>query len=362
MNNLRILPYAMGSQSAKDLANHLNCLRVFPDGEYIPRMQQSVVNWGCSQNPSWSQRAALRGVRILNKPQSVKVAANKLHTLTELRRAGVDVPDFTTNMFVAQAWLDRGHIVFERHSLTGNSGEGIQIVSSDLDPEDPSIIRNFLSPAPLYTKYVNKTTEFRVHVFRGEVIDYIEKKKMASERRPAGFNPYVSSVNVGWVFARNNILDCPRVRAIAIAAVNALGLDFGAVDIAYAEGNPFVLEVNTAPGLHGTTLVKYVNAVRRYMGAAPLSQNEVDEIMSQAGIEQDTPIAASSALDDCGSEDCEDDTLAISVPVGESPTWQSRSSDRNAHMLVQPGLEDEVLLRLDKQTALKLKHLLAAIV
>ena len=46
---------------------------------------------------------------------------------------------------------------------------------------------------------------------------------------------------------------------IAVNAVKALGLDFGAVDIIYneKENQYYVLEVNTAPGLEGTTLIKY---------------------------------------------------------------------------------------------------------
>lgn len=366
MNNLRILPYAMGSESAKFLASHLQCLRVHPDGNYVPRMQQSVVNWGCSQTPVWSQRAQMRGVRILNKPQAVKLAANKLITLTELRRAGVAVPDFTTDLYTAQAWLDQGEIVFERHTLTGNSGEGIQIVSQEYDPEDPDTIRDYLSSAPLYTKYVPKTTEFRVHVFRGEVIDYIEKKKMASDRRPENFNRYISSVTLGWVFARSNIADLLPVKAAAIRAVSALGLDFGAVDIAYANGLPFVLEVNTAPGLQGTTLVKYLNAFKRYMGAAPLTDSQMNEIMSQASETQTEPAtAAVSAQDGNAGRAAAPTTIAISQTSGSLEQDRSGGSLRpevSLHSTQKPVNGDEVLLRLDRQTALKLKHLLANLV
>ena len=51
--------------------------------------------------------------------------------------------------------------------------------------------------------------------------------------------------------------DCEKQ---AIAAVEALDLDFGAVDVVYngKEQKAYVLEVNSAPGLSGTTLDKYV--------------------------------------------------------------------------------------------------------
>jgi D-alanine-D-alanine ligase-like ATP-grasp enzyme len=51
----------------------------------------------------------------------------------------------------------------------------------------------------------------------------------------------------------------------SISAVNTLGLDFGAVDLIVAkDGRVYVLEVNTAPGIEGITLEKYVKAFQNY--------------------------------------------------------------------------------------------------
>jgi D-alanine-D-alanine ligase-like ATP-grasp enzyme len=54
-----------------------------------------------------------------------------------------------------------------------------------------------------------------------------------------------------------------ELKDIAIGSVNILGLNFGAVDVIYneKENKYYVLEVNTAPGLSGTTLEKYVDAI-----------------------------------------------------------------------------------------------------
>lgn len=261
MWNLKLYPYKVGSESATELANMLDVMRVKPDGTYVPKIGHKVINWGMAKIPNWSDLATRRGVTMLNKPNAVNIAANKLTALQALKAAGVKIPEFTTDYYEAMRWLNDHKVVVERHELRGNSGEGIRIVTLD-DPE----MQTRLERAPLYTKFIPKTTEFRVHVFQGQVIDYIEKKKKLADQRPANFNKYISSINCGWVFQRTNILDLPEVRQIAIKAVAALGLDFGAVDIVYCDGLPYVLEVNTAPGLSGETLIKYANAFRRFMG------------------------------------------------------------------------------------------------
>lgn len=286
MYNLKLYPYKVGSESAKELSTLLNIMRVKPDGNYVPKIGQKVINWGQGKNPNWIDTATRRGVSILNKPAAVNVASNKLLALQALKVAGVRVPDFTTSIQDAQRWLNNYNVVMERHELRGNSGDGIRIVTLHDDEMEDN-----LQYAPLYTKFIPKTAEFRVHVFRGEVIDYIEKKKLTGDRRPANFNKYISSINYGWVFSRTGVMDVPEVRQLALKAVSALGLDFGAVDIVYADGLPYVLEVNTAPGLSGLTLIKYANAFRRFMGqpdlpgnmTAPIIGNQVTTQPARAG-------------------------------------------------------------------------------
>ncbi len=318
MSNLKIYPYRIGSESAQKLADLLGVLQVKPDGNYVPRFSQKVICWGSSRTPDWAQKAAQRGVTILNRPAAVGRAVNKLTTFLDLQSANIPIPKFTTDFSIARQWLRGGDTVVERHELSGNSGEGIRIVNLD-DPEMP----NDLQAAPLYTKFINKTAEFRVHVFRGEVIDYIEKKKLPSERRPENFNRYISSTHFGWVFSRTDIRDMPEVRALAIKAVATLGLDFGAVDIVYCDGVAYVLEINSSPGLGGTTLVKYANAVRKFLG------------------QPDLP-------------------LHVTAPLMDVLPNQQVVAARVAQ--VDTTLNDLVTLRMTRQQALSLKSLLSSVV
>lgn len=320
MWNLKLYPYKIGSESATALADLLDIFKVKPEGTYVPKIGHKVINWGNGKIPGWIGTANQRGVTILNKPAGVNTASNKLTALNALKAAGVAVPVFTTDFNVARTWLRAGETIVERHELRGNSGAGIRIVNLD-----DATMPNELQAAPLYTKFIAKTNEFRVHVFRGQVIDYIEKKKMVAANRPANFNKYISSINCGWVFSRTDVRDMPEVRAIAIKAVAALGLDFGAVDIVYENGFPYVLEVNTAPGLSGTTLVKYANAFRQYMGQPDLPNTVTQPMMDAVAAHRVAPVVAARVAE------------------------------------VDNTMHEIVTLRIDRATALKLRSLLAHI-
>lgn len=338
MFNVRLLPYKLGSESGKALADVLNITRVRPDGRYVPKRGHSVINWGLGSSPDWAPTAYSRQVTIINKPDAVNVAGNKLLTLKRLYEAGIRTPEFTTNVSTARAWLDFGFIVFERHELRGNSGKGIRVVERATD----------LRSAPLYTKYIPKTREYRVHVFDGQVIDFVQKKRTREEQRTTDFNDYISSVHHGWVFQRTNVELPSSVSEAAIKSIQALGLDFGAVDIIYYDDKPFVLEVNTAPGLQGVTLVRYANAFRRKMGLSDLSDTVVRQILGQN--EESMQYRPAAVVASVGNYQ------GISIPPRSNPVSSPPQTAPERHAM------DVVTLTLDRATALKLKQLLAQLV
>jgi glutathione synthase/RimK-type ligase-like ATP-grasp enzyme len=94
-----------------------------------------------------------------------------------------------------------------------------------------------------------------LYVFDGQVIDVQQKRR----REGANATNEIRNTANGWVFCREGV-EAPAIAVEAAkAAVEALGLDFGAVDIkCNRQGTRCaVLEVNTAPGLEGTSLVNY---------------------------------------------------------------------------------------------------------
>lgn len=263
------------SQGARRLAEYLNARRIRQTGSrYRPRRSDVVINWGRSELGSYA-RDPLRwdGIpNIINDKHAVGVASDKLaafqrfHNTNESIRHDVGIgnpishPEWTDSLETAKTWVKEGHLIVSRSLLRASEGRGMEIANYPVE----SILG---VPVRLWVKYKRKSREYRVHVFRGEVIDIQQKKR----DRESEIDEQIRSHANGWVFAREGILDNPEIPVIkeqAILAVKALGLDFGAVDIIYSKkkNTCWVLEVNCAPGLEGTTVASYGDAIRRYIG------------------------------------------------------------------------------------------------
>lgn len=239
-----VYPYKKGSKSAKALAKSLG-VKVLTRPK---KSRKGMINWGASLAPELKHGD-------LNDPWYVEIAANKLHCFNEFKDNDIPCPDFTTDIEVAKTWIADGYTVVCRKLLRSHSGKGI-VIAKTMDE---------LVNAPLYVKYFPKSYEFRVHVFNGKVIDYVQKKKKDGLTEEQGYNKYIRSHKNGWVFCREGILERETIKTLAVNAVKALGLDFGAVDIVMtSRGTAKVLEVNTAPALEGTTLKKYSEAIKEY--------------------------------------------------------------------------------------------------
>lgn len=254
---LILLPYKAGSESAKALSNELKINRMkIENSKWKNSDKHVVLNWGNSNPP-----ANAKDANFINHPDNVGIASNKIKAF-EAMDGKVNIPPFTTDNGVATDWLPdepktnakgvKIPVVVCRQKLTGHSGEGIVLAYCKAD----------IVNAPLYTKYVPKKSEFRIHIMGSSVLD--EQRKARRKDVPdENVNWFVRNLDGGFTYMREDI-DVPLcVRNEARKAIAAIGLDFGAVDIIFNEqkNEAYVLEVNTAPGLTGTTLEKYVAAI-----------------------------------------------------------------------------------------------------
>ena len=248
-----VYPYKKGSERAKTLARTIGGKLIRTENSrFKGRANKTVINWGSSELP-----AEVLKCRVLNNPVIVGDCSNKLRFFKKVEaynnaiEAGVgndgsmlvNIPAYATTMDGGKALAANG-LVVERHKLTGHSGEGINIVEGADD----------ITQAPLYVQYVNKISEFRVHVIGGEVC-LTQRKVKRADIDPDEVNWKVRNHAGGFIFQQHGIEVPPQVHEQAVAVIKAVGLDFGAVDIIFNQkkSEAYVLEVNTAAGLMGTT-------------------------------------------------------------------------------------------------------------
>jgi glutathione synthase/RimK-type ligase-like ATP-grasp enzyme len=242
------------SKSAYNLAKGLGVKRLRKG--IFANYGEEIINWGCTEFPDETYEL------IVNPPYAVKQVSNKLKFFELMQGTGL-TPTYYTNVYGNKliASYEKTYPIVCRTVLNGHSGKGI-VLSNSLEE---------LVEAPLYVEYKKKKYEFRIHIMNGEVIDIQQKKRRLEVDREA-VNWQIRNHKNGWCYAReidpglrHKVIECERYAKTAMFMTN---LDFGAVDVIWsAEDNrPYVLEINTAPGLEGKTLDIYVKAIREHYG------------------------------------------------------------------------------------------------
>jgi uncharacterized protein YlzI (FlbEa/FlbD family) len=241
----RVLPYKQGSKSAKNLSLALGgkVLRLM-GSKFKQRQNDVIINWGNSNPPS--------NLSPLNMADDIRPVSNKLAFFQLMKERGCSelVPPF---------WLNADHIeekdfpVVCRTVLTGHSGKGIVIS----DNEDELVF------APLYTKYIKKKEEYRLHIGRSNnglvYVFSTQRKAKKLSADPSKVNWKIRNHDNGFIYMRDSIAVPDAVYEAAKTCFEATDLDFGAVDVIWNEHKKraYVLEINTAPGLEGQTTQDY---------------------------------------------------------------------------------------------------------
>ncbi len=243
----KVYPYKQGSASAKALAVALEGKVLKHVGsKYVPRKGDVVVNWGSANPPQLAPATTLNA--------DVGVAQCKLKSFNALGAAGVRIPVCFTKK---EAIGPESYPIVCRTKLRGHSGDGIVIVEN----------AEQLVDAPLYTQYVKKKDEYRVHVMRHEDdFDAFFIQRKARKLDVGNPDWRVRNLAGGFVFVETPLNEVPaEVIEQACHALKALKLDFGGVDVIWndKEKKAYVLECNTACGLEERTAEKYRDALVR---------------------------------------------------------------------------------------------------
>lgn len=180
-------------------------------------------------------------------------SVDKLAQYKWFKEQGLSALEFTSDIQEAVEWCMQDKTVFGRRYLNSSCGKGIVVFDKANAGE--------LGGCPVYTLYKKKKREFRVHVFQGVVVSVTEKKRKAgwTDQR----DTKIRNLANGYVFCQEVTNEPEGLRELALKASAVVQSDFKGVDIGYNEKNNdlFVIEVNSAPGITGSNISKYVQGI-----------------------------------------------------------------------------------------------------
>lgn len=245
--SIKIFPYMRGSKSARLLANTLGCrLLRRENSRYRQKEGDLIINWGASDCP-------FNGKGVANQPNAINPVSNKLKCFELMKEAEVNIPRFWTD---PQNIPEDAFPIMCRTKLQAHSGEGIVVAEN----------RNELVDAPLYTQYMKKKQEYRVHVLRkpGGATSIITSQRKAKRHDADVVDFKIRNLANGFVYVNEELGAGSLVAMEAKKALESTDLAFGAVDIIWNEysNTAYVLEINTAPGLEERTAQAYAEAFK----------------------------------------------------------------------------------------------------
>ncbi|MFA6305792.1 MAG: RimK family alpha-L-glutamate ligase [Candidatus Gracilibacteria bacterium] len=182
----------------------------------------------------------MMGIPLFNSYNSILFAKNKMKTMQILDGKNIPIPK--TVVLQRQDDLKNavkllgGFPVIVKQPY-GSFGNGVVIV------ESMRALNSFLvwdKPMYLLQQFVKyaKGRDFRIFVVNGKIV--------GSMMRSAKRGEFRSNIELGGKGMNVEITE--QEADIAIRSVEALGLEYGGVDVIRANGSPVVLEVNSNPG------------------------------------------------------------------------------------------------------------------
>jgi len=205
----------------------------------IPRIAQSVSAYGLAVLNQFT----LAGVPLLNSPQSIAQARNKMRSLQLLSSAGIDIP--ATVMAREAADLKAmvnlvGGVPVLIKLLQGQERHGVMVCETLQSLEAALEAVLGLGHNLIVQQYVrNSGQDIRVLVVGNEAV--------AAVRRRAAVGKLSKTLIRGARLEKIELTE--RQRTIAIQAARLMGLEIAAIDLLDVKDAPKVFEVNSSPAL-----------------------------------------------------------------------------------------------------------------
>lgn len=269
-----------------------------------PIGKKLVIGWGTKikENIDFT-----KDTKVFNHPNAIKINRNKFEALRimaeKLNKNGKTViPEYITSDRIKEA-IAINEISFPLIGRTKYHQGGKGFWSCPTVAQLDVAIK---AGAHYFQKMIPVKNEYRLHVFNGEIIHAVKKvqrtdkefeeawiedefnrqknlaeknnnpfddniaknilKRQAKNATAGGANIILRSNKMGWKFSIVKKFD-ECLKEVAVDAVKALGLHFGAVDCCLdIQTNPYIFEVNSGPGLEGTSFEKYVMSFKSLIG------------------------------------------------------------------------------------------------
>ncbi len=284
-------------------------------GNSCPKLADNidlVIGWGTKISKDHNLKQLL-----LNDPNHIRKNRNKKTAMELMMKGGCNISHFTSaNKSAAE--LDAGALKFPLIGRTNfhQGGKGFWTI---LNRVHHDVAMN--EGCEYMQNYIDIVEEYRLHIFDGKVIYAVKKIKRANLGE-AFVNQYkekicnaaakgnkevdektidyvlhklaktmlpkpdmiIRSNMRGWRFSKIklNLINKSKVAEQAKKAVKALNLTFGAVDCCIdSAGKCWVLEVNSGPGLQGSTLAAYISAFNDSINKLGNKNNEEHKLNKQ---------------------------------------------------------------------------------
>ncbi len=201
-----------------------------------------LFRWGCTSSVSELGLAA--PTHTVNSAESIQWCSNKKVGRLEMQAAGVPVPQ--TWGTAEQASVFAGRVVLRpAQHAQGRNLFTYTLTEQDRAPGDGyyDLLNKARQLGQHYVSVlIDKVAEYRVFVAQNRVV-------WVAQKAPGNPDQVAWNVAQGGRFDNTRWGDWPkRVIQAALAAAKVSGTDFCGVDVMVdAEGNPYVLEVNSAP-------------------------------------------------------------------------------------------------------------------
>lgn len=241
-----LLYHPVGRVSGPRLADFMG----IPHGRRLSKPSDFLIRWGTAE------KIRHHVTKEINPRSALRSYFSRIQQLTILRDAGVCVPEFSRTP-VGYPMLGRN----ERRGRSSSRGMGITYYPEPCAHPDHSY----------YVRFYPKQRQFRVHVCNDstrtrELIHELEVVGSDASNLEDAWAQPIWNLNTGFTY---RLVRGKRPKGVipnAKLAVKSLGLDFGAVDVIVHDNTPYVLEVNTAPGLSDMTMAWYAERLGDLVG------------------------------------------------------------------------------------------------